>query len=536
MNVIRFFSVSILIFLFSPHSFAQLDSVWYQGPSVGSVTGGAIQTTDNFSPDFQLSGGDIKINPLIYGNEYEFGDMIHNWDESLLPEYVYMEDLNASDNPAGADDETVLLRSFQGISMTNFIPPDPVIAAGPDHIIACVNSIFRIYDKEGNILKTIPADNWWAPAWPDENGDPQVIYDHYAGRWVLVWMQVNSGAQTAGNLIAYSDDDNPLGDWYMYRLDTKMHGTVPSNTWGDYPKVGFDEEALYIMTAHYAFAGEYEYNKIRIINKQELYSSNAGPLEYTDIWDIRKPGEGQGGPALNCIHPGISYTPGNGAWFYWARGIYGGDPVSADFYAVYKITDPLTSPGLKGKVLPVQTYTSPPLANQLGGGLGLETIGWITRAPVIRDGFLYASHDIQSTIDTNYSSIKYLKVELSSVSISEQVEYGSVGYFYLFPALTIDQDHNIAITFSRSADTEYVGAYYTTKYANDPTGFVPSQPMVEGQGHYEVTYGGSINRWGDYFGIFLDPENFYDVWMFTEYAASTDYWSTWISEIRKILQ
>ena len=96
-------------------------------------------------------------------------------------------------------------------------------------------------------------------------------------------------------------------------------------------------------------------------------------------------------------------------------GIYGGNPVSADFYALYKIVNPLTSPTLRGKVLPVQLYTSPPLANQLGGGMGIETIGWITKGPVIRDGFLYVAHDIQNSTNAAYSSIKYLKVDLSII-------------------------------------------------------------------------------------------------------------------------
>jgi len=535
MNVIRFFSISILFILFSSYSSAQLDSVWYQGPSGGSVTGGAMQTTDNFTDDFPLFGGDIQINPPIYGSEDEFGDMIHNWDKFLLPEYVYVNDSHISADKMSNGNHTVLLNSFDGIPMTNFIPPDPVIAAGPNHIIICANSLFWIMDKQGNILKVINAGPWWSPVWPDENGDPQVIYDHYAGRWVLVWMQVNSGTQTAGNLIAYSDDDNPLGDWYMYRLDTKTNGTTPSNTWGDYPKVGYDEEAIYILTRAIDFAGSgLQYNKIRIINKNELYSSNAGPLTYNDIWDIRKPGEGAAGQMLDCIHPGISYTPGSGAWFYWARGIYGGNPVSADFYAIYKILNPLTAPVLRGKVLPVQTYTSPPLANQLGGGMGIETIGWITRAPIIRDGFLYTSHDIQNSTNSNYSSIKYLKIDLNTVSIVDNIEFGAIGNFYLFPALTIDQDHNIAITFSRSADDEYIGAYYTTIHANDPQGFIPSQPIAEGQGNYVVTYSGNINRWGDYFGIYLDPANEYDIWTLSEYAADTDTWGTYVGQIRMV--
>jgi len=515
----------------SPKLFSQLDSVYYQGPSQGSVTSGVIQSTDNFTDNISIIEGEEKVSPLNQSsglqNNYIFG-----WDASQLPEYRYIEDLPAGKTNPGNAGQTVLLNIFPGISMTNYIPPDPTIAAGPEHIIICANSTFKILDKEGNVLKSISAASWWAPAWPDENGDPQVIYDHYANRWILVWMQVNSTAQTAGNLIAYSDDESPLGTWYMYRLDTKMHGTVQSNSWGDYPKVGYDEEAIYIMTRCIDFSGAgHLYNKIRIINKSELYSSNAGTLTYNDLWDIRMPGQGSSGPVLDCITPGISYTPGNGGWFFWAMGIYGGNPVSADFYALYRIVNPLTAPTLRGKVLPVQLYTSPPLANQLGGGMGIETIGWITKGPVMRDGYLYVAHDIQNSTNSNYSSVKYLKVDLTSHSIVDNVEFGNAGYFYLFPSITVDKDHNAAITFSRSADNEYIGAYYSTKHANDLT-ISPSQPFAVGKGNYVLTYSGDINRWGDYFGIYLDPANDYDVWMISEYAAATNIWGTYVGLIR----
>ncbi len=528
------FRVITLLLVTHINLFAQLDSVYYLGPSSGSVNSGAVQTTDNFIADELFSGGqELNANYLEPNFTINQLDMISGWDESQLPGYVYVEDSKYSLLPEGNGGKAVLLNSFAGIPMTNFIPPDPVIAAGPNHIIICANSVFRILDKEGHVLKIISASSWWSPAWPDENGDPQVIYDFYAGRWVLVWMQVNSSSQTAGNLIAYSDDSNPLGLWYMYRLDTKMHGTVPSNTWGDYPHIGFDEEAIYIMTRCIDFSGAgLQYNKIRIISKAELYSSNGGPLTYTDIWDIRKPGEGASGPRLDCIHPAVSYSPGSGAWFYWAAGVYGGNPVSSNFYAIYKLNNPLTNPVLRGKVLPVQTYTSPPLANQLGGGLGIETIGWITARPVIRDGYLYAAHDIQNTLYPAYSSIKYMKIDLSTASLIDNVEYGLQGYFYLFPALMVDKDHNIAITFSRSADNEYIGAFYSTRFANDPPGLSPSQPIAEGKGNYVLTYSGSINRWGDYFGIYLDPTDDYEFWMISEYAAATNVWSTYVGRVR----
>lgn len=533
MKTCKLFLLVFNLLITSSQIFSQLDSVYYHGPSQGSVSSGAIQTTDIFPDHLTLTGNEQKIGTPLYQANDKNKNMIIGWNKSELPEYRYIEDAHLNNNNSGNGGQTVLLNTFPGIGMTNYIPPDPVIAAGPNHIIICANSLFKIMDKEGTVLKTIPASSWWAPVWPDENGDPQVIYDHYAHRWVLVWMQYNATALTSGNLIAYSDDENPMGTWYMYRLDTKKHGTVSSNTWGDYPHVGYDEEALYISTGCVDFAGGgHLYNKIRIINKSELYNSNGGPLTYTDLWELHVPGEGSQSDTIDYIQPGISYTPGNGEWLFWASGVYNGPSVSADFYAIYKIINPLTSPSIRGKVLPVQTYTSPPLANQLGGGLGIETIGWITRQPIIKDGFLYTSHDIQNSIYPDYSSIKYLKIDLSTVSITENVEYGSEGYFYLFPALTLDKDNNIAIAFSRSADTEYVGAYYTTWHANDPAGFIPSSPFAEGKGNYVLTYGGSLNRWGDYFGIYLDPSNDYDIWMISEYAAATNIWGTYVGQIR----
>ncbi len=522
----------LILFLSTNELFSQLDSVYYLGPSQGSVQTGAIQTTDNFNDGVSTFIGEPKIIPELNRSSNYLGDFVFGWDESRLPDYTYNEDSHSISNVSGTD-ETVLINSFPAIPMTNYIPPDPAIAVGPEHIIVCANSIFRILDKSGNILKIISASEWWAPAWPDENGDPQVIYDHYANRWVLVWMQVNSSNFTAGNLIAYSDDENPLGTWYMYRLDTKMHGTVPSNTWGDYPKVGFDEDALYIMTRCVNFGGGFLYTKIRIINKSDLYSSNGGQLTYTDFWDIRTPGQGSAGNKLDCITPGISYTPGNGGWFFWSMGVYGGPQVSADFYALFKVVNPLTAPTIRGKVLPVQQYYSPPLANQLGGGLGIETIGWITKGPVIRDGLLYVAHDIQNSTNSSYSSVKYMKIDLNTYSIVDNIEFGSAGYFYLFPAITVDQDHNVAVTFSRSANNEYIGAYYSTKQATE-SAFIPSQPFAEGQANYVLTYGGNINRWGDYFDIQLDPSNNFDVWMIGEYAASSNVWGTYVGQLRMV--
>jgi len=526
MQFLRSLLILIIIGLFTSSLFAQLDSVYYQGPFPGSVSSGEIQTTGNFGDSYDFPVGELTAIPLAEMQESGFDEFSIQVDKSQLPESIYVEDGSTSDNPSGNGGQTVLLNSFSGIGMSGFYPPDPTMAVGPNHIIACANSLFRIFDKEGNVLKTINAGAWWSPLTPDENGDPQVIYDHYSGRWVLLWLQVNFINNTAANLIAYSDDDDPLGTWYMYSLPTV-------NAWGDYPKIGYDEEAIYIMDRIVAWSGFFQYTQIRIIDKVELYANSTGPLTYKDIRNIRVPGQGAGSPALDVIHPAISYTPGSGGWFFWAKGSFG--TASSSYYAMYKITNPLTTtPTFRGKQLNLTTpYLTPPNANQLGGGVRFETVGWMNRAPVVRDGYLYVAHDIRSTANTNYSSVKFLKINLTTNQIEENVEFGSPGYFYLYPGVTVDKDHNVAITFSRSGDTEYAGAYFTTRHASaPPDGFIPSQPFAEGQANYQLLQGGTRNRWGDYMGIYLDPDNDYDVWMLTEYAATNNTWGTQVGQIR----
>jgi len=64
MQFIKSLLVLIIFGLFTSSIFAQLDSVWHQGPSSNFVLTGSIQTTDNFGDSFTPPGGEIKSTPL----------------------------------------------------------------------------------------------------------------------------------------------------------------------------------------------------------------------------------------------------------------------------------------------------------------------------------------------------------------------------------------------------------------------------------------------------------------------------------------
>ena len=216
----------------------------------------------------------------------------------------------------------------------------------------------------------------------------------------------------------------------MYRLDTKLHGTTPSNTWGDYPQIGFDEQAVYIMTRCFSFGGGFNYTKIRIISKDELYNSNAGPLSYKDIWDITIPGQVT---RPDVIHPSFQYSAAGEHYLLFANRSGG------NFYSLYKITNPLTSPVLTGVNINVPFYGNTPNANQLGGGTPLiEANGsHMKTSPVFRDGYLYATHSIRNSVYPNYASIKYVKIDVATNTVVESAELGADKYFIFIRLLLL---------------------------------------------------------------------------------------------------
>lgn len=521
----RTFTIILAVTLLN--SIIIFSQVSYQGPQAGSVDSGAVVNTNTFS-DFPI--GD-DTDPIIRG-EFNLQDISNNpltieSEANKILSSIYIEDNIVNDSPTGIGDNSMLLEKFRVTTDNNVIPPDPTLAVGPNHVMALTNNGIgiRIYDKQGNLLKSINSNSWWSAVWPSQNGDPQILYDHFSNRWVMVFMQVDDASLTAGNLIAYSDDDDPLGTWYMYRLDTKKHGTTLTNTWGDYPQIGFDEQAIYIMTRCFSFGGGFNYTKIRIISKTELYASNSGPLTYKDLWDITIPGSSN---RPDVIHPSFQYSTAGEHYLLFAN--RGG----GNFYSLYKISNPLTTPVLTGVNIPVPFFGSTPNANQLGGSTTLiEANGsHFKTAAVFRDGYLYATHSIRNSLHSNYSSIKYVKINVATNTVVESAELGADKYFYIYPAIAVDKDGNVGITYSRSGDSEYIGSYFTTRRASDPPGLGNSQVLQEGLGNYVITFGGTRNRWGDYLGAFIDPADEYSFWMISQYASGTNAYSNIVGQVR----
>jgi hypothetical protein len=522
----KFTGFVFAIILFLPVSL--LFSQAYQGPAAGSVASGVEVTTDIYSRTIPIKDPVEKIgkNKLPHNDVFQYDASIGDVN---IQNSVFVEDASISRGGSVDTAMTILLKSFNGINQTNSIPPDPHIAAGPNHIVATVNSRFAIWDKEGNLIKNIDADQWYNSVHPGVGAfDPKILYDHHDERWIMVWLDQNDNNSTGYFLISVSDDSDPTGTWYNWLLPSHVNGTTVVNNWGDYQGVGFDKDAIYITANQFQFGGSFQYVKIRVVPKAQLYANTAGPVVWNDLWDIRYPHNPSSRP-FN-IRPSIIY--GEPSEYYLMHAPNGG----GNFMTIFKITDPLTTPVLTSVNVPVSNFNPAPNANQLGGSsILIEGAGSALRnEPTYRNGKLWAVHSIRNTTSSPNSSIRYVKIDVAANTALEDVEFGAPAFWHFYGALAVDQDENIAITYSRSGDDEYIGAYYTTRLADDPPGLNPSSILQTGKGNYVKDFGSGRNRWGDYNGIWLDPEDQNNFWMFTEFASAANTWGTWAGQIRLV--
>src|SRR3982074_2703978 len=113
-------------------------------------------------------------------------------------------------------------------------PPDPVGAVGPNHYVEMANLVFAVYDKLGNRLAgpTQLGDLWKGFAIPDctdLSGDPIVLYDKHADRWLLT--QFTTRGPNYYNCVAVSQTEDPTGAYFLYAFSAGQF-------FPDYPKYG----------------------------------------------------------------------------------------------------------------------------------------------------------------------------------------------------------------------------------------------------------------------------------------------------------
>jgi len=516
----------------------------FQGPAAGSIASGASRSTDDITGASELPKHVAAFHRGQALDDREI-DLIDNTNGATnrihRPQRNFFKD-PAIENEAGdnALPKAVVqsnapfpVLSFPGLEDTGFIPPDPIMAAGPNHIVGCVNSAFGIFDKTGALIKFVDASEWYENVLPGSLPcDPQIVFDTHSNRWFMVWIECGNTATSL--LLSVSDDADPTGVWCNWRLPGDVNGTTTTNLGNDFPKLGIDQNALYVTNNMNSLV--FEYVQLRIIPKQQLLDNACGSVTWADFWDLRDP---DNLPVnVHTVVPALTFgTPG-------AEYLINDAPYQiGTFVTLWSVTNPTSAtPTLSAVNVPVDTsFGMQTDANQLGGGEPLiDTSDRRFRNAVYRDGSLWTAHSVPGGTDNAFALARYLRINTSTATAVEDVAFGADNFWYYYPAVMVDQNSNLTIVVNRSGLTEYAGIRYTGRLNTDPPVLQASAQLKAGESNYiKVSPFDPFqrNRWGDYNGIALDPSDPNRIWMFAEYAETPvgpgefdQRWGTWFGQ------
>jgi hypothetical protein len=438
--------------------------------------------------------------------------------------------------------------TFEGIDfnenadLTGFliIPPDPIAAAGLDHIVAVVNSSIEWYTKTGVLQASLSLeDDFFSALSPQARPfDPKVIYDQYADRFVVIALVlVDNGAFNPNNvsriLVAVSDDENPTGTWYLGSINSILNiGSL--NNWADYPGLAIDEEAVYITANMFQFGfNGFSGTRLWILEKGDgsggFYDGGSSPITLHD--PSTEAGMQMQAFTLQPAHVfGPGGVPGGAGTFLISSGWASG-PIDA--LSVIRVDDPLGFPSFSNQFIALGDITSGfslPDAPQAGTGVAIETNDGRVLHAVWRNNSLWAVNTVNPSDgpDSGQATAHWYEIDTMALNALTLIQQGNIGgeniasgTHTFFPAIAVDTIGNVGIGFAASAPGIFPGAYYTGRKPSDPAGSVqPAETLAAGVDYYIRTFGGARNRWGDYSGMSIDPADDRTLWVYNQYALT----------------
>jgi hypothetical protein len=427
--------------------------------------------------------------------------------------------------------------SFEGIPQTAYRPPDNAIAVGPDRVMLAVNVELAVYSKAGALQFRWPnMTTLFNPVMPAgaQLFDPQLAYDHYAGRWIVVIAARRASPAGSWLMVAVSQGSNPAGPYWIWALDARLDGSTATNNWADFPQLGFDTQAIYIASNMFMIGGSgtFQYVKLRILNKAELYAGGVGPnhtVRWYDFWNLRNP---NGSTAFTVIPAKHFRGTGGNPPAYLVNALW----PSGNQLTLWTLSNPLAlwsggAPTLARNAVACRPYDLPPDALQSGSTVRIETNDSRLLHAVYQHAGgvqrLWTCHTSRFTWsgDTEARSVvQWYEIDIPTRAVTQQNAYGASGLYYFFPAIQTDGGRNAYVVFGRSGAGEFAQQRQTGRKVGDPPNDLQNSALVRaGLGAY------TGQRWGDYFGICRDGGDANQVWMYGEYANTGNTWGTRVS-------
>ncbi|PYL77001.1 MAG: PKD domain-containing protein, partial [Verrucomicrobia bacterium] len=351
------------------------------------------------------------------------------------------------------------------------------------------------------------------------NGDPIVVYDQLADRWIISQFATPSGATVPQDeCIAISQTGDATGAWYRY----DFHLT---SNFLDYPKLGVWPDGYYMSanvfnTAGTSFLGPqaFVFDRVKTLTGDSTATSQTRGITGGSSEAPFLPSDLDGiiPPAVGDPNHFVSFPQGS-PLIYKIRAYH------VDF------TNPANSTFTLEASVGAASFTSlcPTTRNcvpQAGTTSGLDEIG---DRLMFRNAYRRFSDGHESLLN-NYTvsanavaGIRWFELQRTQPGnwgIFQQSTYQPDTTWRWMGSIASDNQDNIALGFSASSGSINPQIRYAGRLATDPLNTLSGeQHLFDGTGSQSAT----SNRWGDYSDLTVDPVDDCTFYYTNEYYPTT---------------
>jgi len=426
---------------------------------------------------------------------------------------------------------TRTLSNFNGTSsrdsqFTNynleFEPPDQGLCAANGFVLEPVNSAYRIFRNNGKSIRgPFNVNDLYNVGGKEFTSDPRCWYDPATTTWFSTILFLNDTGTVGTVLIAVRHAKDPLGLWNEYSIDATDLGGRGCPCFGDQPRIGIDQQNLYITADEFSIQGpQFDGAELWVIDKAGLVAGNPA-IKFAHFAHLRIAGNSTLAPqpALSTGKPHAEFmlssldfnNAGDNRLGLWA--ITNRAAVAAGGL-----------PTLSSTVINSEAYASPPAPPQKGSTSQLNSGDDRMQQTAFTGGTIWgelgtAVTPAGDTTPRAGGAWFQLKPRLANgvVAGGSIVRQGYVavrGRYLIYPAVQPDAAGNAAMVFTETSRSMFPSSAYATLKAG-ASNFGAPVVSARGRGSY---FKGST-RWGDY--SFAVPATGSDAaWLATEYVPA----------------
>lgn len=425
--------------------------------------------------------------------------------------------------------EKVLGTNFDGAGQNGVAPADPDIAVGPNHIVQMVNALgstsgfgstVSMFDKNGNSL--ITPFSFESISGTSGGGDPIVLFDQFANRWLL--SEFNESGTTNALIFAISSGPNPV-------TSTWTSWAIPTSQFPDYPKWGLWRDSYIVSSNEGGNIGNYAIERADVLAGTSVTSVKLTFSNANGGFQAGAPLSVFGNTLPPAGEPAIILNLEDNAW----------SGVSTDAIAFWEFDVDWSNPGgatiSKVQTLPVASFSS--LFCGTGGGIFAcldqpsGTLIWaishvIMNHAVYRNFGGYEAIACTHMVDvgSDRAGIRWYELRRDGGNwfIEQQSTYspGSTLHRY-HPGICMNSRGEIGLSYNVSSSTVFPGIRFTGRNYCDPYNSMTFAETVISNG---TASGGA--RLGDYNVLVPDPADD-DVYWTTAMYHTSGAWRTRIA-------